>query len=551
MIARDLGSGKGIAGLVAYLTQDARSETDARPKTTERVGSVATINSPTTDVRLTVRIMQGLTADAGYLKRRAGTSSRGRKLDKPYEHLLLSLEAGECETETERLRAANEALAAVGLEDHYAIAVLHQDTDHDHIHIAASRVHPVTGLAAKLSRSGLALSRWAERWEERHGGIRFPQRVARNKARESYRQEVEHQLQRVGKGTDDSAALAAAKKRARELHPLPEMQRHRHHGAPARRASWQRRRWRAQFEQERSAPRSDLAKVRATRTTMARNIAAEQITRSDRAARLRGLREEIRAERQRRTEEERSCQERQAEEERQRQVRAIEEERQRQTEAERETVPQVPQEETARSFVTKILCGFQRLIGRRRSRQRSHDVLGLSEYAKPYEAAEVTASLDLSRSTDALSGTEWDDQMENLILGFFDSPSPLDAVPTGTSPLPDVGVGRGQGSTPSVAGAGLAHEQPRGQTPQEREWVYRDHTPTEQACDVPVPQAAAAPAKERRPRNSVEAAIEAARARDLPVDQALRLNAGDGIGEERPPQLSGALPPRRDRGRTR
>ena len=548
MIARDLGSGKGIAGLVAYLTQDARSETDARPKTTERVGSVATINSPTTDVRLTVRIMQGLTADAGYLKRRAGISSRGRKLDKPYEHLLLSLEAGECETEPERLRAANEALAAVGLEDHYAIAVLHQDTDHDHIHIAASRVHPVTGLAAKLSRSGLALSRWAERWEERHGGIRFPQRVARNKARESYRQEVEHQLQRVGKGTDDSAALAAAKKRARELHPLPEMQRHRHHGAPARRASWQRRRWRAHFEQERSAPRSDLAKVRATRTTMARNIAAEQITRNDRAARLRGLREEIRAERQRRTEEERSWRERQAEAERQRQVRAVAEERRRPTEAEREAVLQ---EETARSFMARILCGFQRLIGRRRSRQRSHDVLGLSGYAKPYEVAEVTASLDMSRSADAPGGAESDDQMAHLILGFFDSPSPLDTIRPETSLWPDVGVGRGQGATPSVAGAGLAHDPPRGLTPQERERVHRDHTPTEQACDVPAPQATAAPAKERRPRNSVEAEIEAARARDLPVDQPLRLNAGDGIGEKRPPELSGALPLRRDRGRTR
>ena len=43
---------------------------------------------------LMVRAMQGLTADAPALKTLAGISARGRKLKKPYTHIVLSWPAG-------------------------------------------------------------------------------------------------------------------------------------------------------------------------------------------------------------------------------------------------------------------------------------------------------------------------------------------------------------------------------------------------------------------------------------------------------------------------
>ena len=98
MIPRWHGTGRGIRGLIAYITHDPAFVDDdgtlVKPVTSARVAWVETINSPTDDPRLTALIMRGLVRDAPMLKRLAGDSGQGRKLEQPAFHMTASWEIG-------------------------------------------------------------------------------------------------------------------------------------------------------------------------------------------------------------------------------------------------------------------------------------------------------------------------------------------------------------------------------------------------------------------------------------------------------------------------
>ena len=97
-----------------------------------------------------VRVMQGVTADAPLLKERAGVRASGRKLAQPYVHFMLSWPEGEEPSKEAALAALDGALGVVRLKGHYAIAVMHNDTRHRHVHAAISRVNAETGKAVQL-----------------------------------------------------------------------------------------------------------------------------------------------------------------------------------------------------------------------------------------------------------------------------------------------------------------------------------------------------------------------------------------------------------------
>ncbi|MYB05654.1 MAG: relaxase/mobilization nuclease domain-containing protein [Gemmatimonadetes bacterium] len=117
------------------------------------------------------------------LKRLAGGSQGGRKLEKPVLHYSLSWARDETPGKEEMSRAVDESLEALGLEGHEALIVAHEDTTHPHVHVIANRVDPETGKAAKLSGSKLRLSRWAEGYKREQGRIRCERRVENNERR--------------------------------------------------------------------------------------------------------------------------------------------------------------------------------------------------------------------------------------------------------------------------------------------------------------------------------------------------------------------------------
>lgn len=165
-------TGKGIAGIIDYITHDKPGPNNPQPVTADRILHTESLGIPGADPYTMTRCMQGLTADQRDIKIRAGVSTRGRKLTEPYGHIILSAPAGQKLTVDDFREAARGALQSVGIsERHYGFLSIHADTDYDHCHVGFSRVDPATGKAATLSHAHRHLSRWARDWEREHGGI--------------------------------------------------------------------------------------------------------------------------------------------------------------------------------------------------------------------------------------------------------------------------------------------------------------------------------------------------------------------------------------------
>ena len=86
----------------------------------------------------------------------------------------------------------------------------------------ARKVHPDTGKAASLGRSGLRLSKVAEQWEREHGGIVIDNRVRRRQAARAlrrFRRRADERLQTGPQRGDVPSEGRAARRRARRRPP--------------------------------------------------------------------------------------------------------------------------------------------------------------------------------------------------------------------------------------------------------------------------------------------------------------------------------------------
>ena len=113
----------------------------------------------------------------------------GRDNKAPVLHMSLSWHPDEAPSADHMRETAVSALKALGLQEHQALIVAHNDELHPHVHLLINTVHPVTGKTANLKHSKQTLSRWAEAYEREHGQIRCEQRVKNNARRDELRQE--------------------------------------------------------------------------------------------------------------------------------------------------------------------------------------------------------------------------------------------------------------------------------------------------------------------------------------------------------------------------
>ena len=241
MIPRIHAGGRGVRGLVAYITHDQSSADERQPTTADRVGLVAGLNIPTDDPHLAGLIMARTAADAEAIKRLAGTSSRGRKLKAPFYHFSLSWSPDEPRPDrVEMCRATEEALKSIGMDACQALVVEHTDTAHPHVHVAVCRVDPETGKACGRKNDAKRLSTWAAKYERSRGRVQVPNRIARRQAREEYRAVVDLQV-------DGGVPVDEARMKARAVVPLPPMQAKRGAGRAARTPA-ERQDWTAHFK---------------------------------------------------------------------------------------------------------------------------------------------------------------------------------------------------------------------------------------------------------------------------------------------------------------
>ncbi len=164
--------GKGISGAVAYVMgqgNDAQTGERLELVPGEKARAILLggqgfgfeIDSPERlDLARRVMEWQGLPENQG---------SRTRKQELDCLHASLSWGDGQTPNREEMLQAGAEFLAAIGLEKARAIFVQHDDTDHAHLHIVASRIDPETGKTLRVDYDKAASQKWALDWERAHG----------------------------------------------------------------------------------------------------------------------------------------------------------------------------------------------------------------------------------------------------------------------------------------------------------------------------------------------------------------------------------------------
>jgi hypothetical protein len=128
-------SGRRFLGLARYLLHGRSGEE------TERVAWTTGRNLGTDDPKLAAALMQ-VTADQNV------------RVEAPVYHLTISFDPSDTVTRERMEAVADRVLADLGLSEHQALLVAHQDRAHPHVHLMVNRVHPETGLA------------W-ERWQDR------------------------------------------------------------------------------------------------------------------------------------------------------------------------------------------------------------------------------------------------------------------------------------------------------------------------------------------------------------------------------------------------
>lgn len=189
--------GKSFGGAAAYLLHDEGRRTSGRVAWTDTQGL------GTKDPEAAWRVMAATALDAQRLKRQAGVRASGRKTEGgPVLHLVLSWAEGEIEnlSAEEMRRAAREAVSKLGKDttgskkvkngyrftgdECQMLLVAHSDKQHPHVHVLVNRVHPTHGRMLPDGNDQIKLSRWAQKYQEKHGNEHLtPQRTLNNAAR--------------------------------------------------------------------------------------------------------------------------------------------------------------------------------------------------------------------------------------------------------------------------------------------------------------------------------------------------------------------------------
>jgi len=158
---------------------------DRQGRTTERIEWAQTINMLTDCVTKAWKVMAYTAKHQDRLKEVSGQKATGAKIRKPVFAFSLSWAPEQKPDKVTMLEAAKRSLAALGLSEHQAIIVAHNDRPHRHVHIVANTVHPLTGLVAKLKFTKQQLSDFALNYEKEMGKIYCPQREANHQKREA------------------------------------------------------------------------------------------------------------------------------------------------------------------------------------------------------------------------------------------------------------------------------------------------------------------------------------------------------------------------------
>jgi hypothetical protein len=128
VIGRTFPFGKGFLGLARYLEHGEAGEHR------DRVLWVESRNLPTEDPETAARLM-------------AAHARESVRTQRPVYHFVIAFDPGDPVDRESMRRVADAVLRKLGLEEHQALIVAHNDTEHPHMHLVVNRVHPVKHVA--------------------------------------------------------------------------------------------------------------------------------------------------------------------------------------------------------------------------------------------------------------------------------------------------------------------------------------------------------------------------------------------------------------------
>jgi hypothetical protein len=170
MIVRIGNGGRSFKGMDQYFGHDKGATTK------ERVAWTHTLNMLTDDPDKAWKVMAYTAMDQKRLKQASGQKSTGTKLQKPVFAYVLSWHPEHQLTEDHIRETALKSLEALDLMDYQVLMYRHRDEPQPHVHIIVNRVHPETGLAARLPKTKERFSEFARLYEREHGKIYCKQR---------------------------------------------------------------------------------------------------------------------------------------------------------------------------------------------------------------------------------------------------------------------------------------------------------------------------------------------------------------------------------------
>ena len=172
MMAKPIGFTATATPTLDYLHHD-----KGGALTAERVEWAENVNCIQASPEETERMWAQLVADAPELKRQAGGSSRGRRLEKPFAQYLFSWHPDENPSRSHILDTVKDGMKKLGYGRCQYRVVVHRDTDHVHAHVIVCRVHPEAGRAMGRKNDGDRLREWSLDYEKAQGRIRVPGRL--------------------------------------------------------------------------------------------------------------------------------------------------------------------------------------------------------------------------------------------------------------------------------------------------------------------------------------------------------------------------------------
>ena len=164
----EIGRGRSFKSLSQYLRHDTGEHEGQTRSTTERVGWSETFQMNDTKPDRAWRYMASTAMSADALKEAAGESKKGAKNRKPVYHYVLTWPESDQPSDRLQKKAVGESLAALGLDEHQALAVQHLDGS-PHVHVMVNLINPENGTTPKLSYTKKKLRSWANEFEQREG----------------------------------------------------------------------------------------------------------------------------------------------------------------------------------------------------------------------------------------------------------------------------------------------------------------------------------------------------------------------------------------------